>query len=89
MTNKSIQARIQWQHFETPPRGQIENEQDDNLSIQGQIDPEETNECKKVHPSYEDAILSVNITEKSINNFQNQVMVIKVHENLRTILKQS
>lgn len=58
----------------------------DNLST-GQIDFKENNDDATIHTSLEDSILSVGSIEKPLNTFQNQIMVIKVEENLRVIMK--
>lgn len=64
----------------------------DSLSVQGQIDPVENNDCDVsqsctvVHTSHEDLIFTVGITEKLLNSFQNKVMKIKIEGNRRTVL---
>lgn len=46
-----------------------------------QIDSEGNNDGATVHTSLEDPVLYIGITEEPLNNFLNQIMVIKVVEN--------
>ncbi|KAG5878437.1 hypothetical protein JTB14_027488 [Gonioctena quinquepunctata] len=57
------------------------NQNQDNESIAGQIDPNDNDDNETVRTSSEDPILNIHITDKPINNFLYQIMIIKVDRN--------
>lgn len=59
----------------------------DNQSIIGQVDPDENNDNQTVHTSLEDPILTINITEKPVNYFLCQIIIVKVDKYPRIEIK--
>lgn len=59
----------------------------DDQSIVAQIDPDEDNDNDTIHTSAEDPILTIKITEKPLNYFLCQIVVIKVDQNTRVEIK--
>lgn len=61
--------------------------ENDNQSIIVQADPDENNDNETVHTSAENPILTINITEKPLNYFLCQIIIIKVDQNPRIEMK--